>query len=198
VLGTFLGPLVAPAESRRRLEEAGAVLGFSSSDVTLLRDFALPSSGTSTDSLNALVQEMREADAELKRIKSTPSQRERRTSTLVRYYRKRADHGRGDNAMTALREIRGFRIEVVEPQDPDSATNAVWVITNNVATEDIRLVAYNLICAGIQIRHIGAYPHPTEVGRFESATIWVGGDPRYDKLPVLSVTSIRTSTRLQF
>ena len=185
------------ADAETKLEKAGVALHIPPNELILLRDYAFKNLNPNDPGLPFLLEQMQEADKELKNIKNDTADNRHRASITIRYYDKYGDRGCGDEAMEALRSIRGFKIEKKEPREPETPTNAIWLVSPGVSAEDVRLVAYNLIRVGIQIRHIGtsgASTDPRFLRGITGTMIWVGSDPKYINDDVWTVSRIRQTS----
>lgn len=182
-------------EKKTDLDEAIRILGIASKDVTLLKNFGFLSDSVRATDLKNLLQQSRLANEELQKIKSITLQNERRAGITIRYYRKGIDHARVEKVLNDLKEKRGFNIEVGQAREPDTPTNSIWIVSESVYLEDIKLVAYNLIRFGIHIKYIGLYPKPQHLAGIKGTQIWVGGDYEVVNNPIWTVEKIRDATK---
>jgi len=89
----------------------------------------------------------------------------------------------------ALQEL-GFRLVVRQAILPDIPTNSIW-FGSLVSIEDVKLVAYTLIRAGVKIKAIRPFrTRPAE----RASLIQVGGDALLVDAPALTVEEIRAAT----
>jgi DNA-binding protein YbaB len=185
------------ADAEIKIEKAGEALHIPPNQLILLRDYAFKNLNPNDPGLPFLLEQMQEADKELKKIKNDSEDNRHRASITIRYYNKYGDRGSGDEAMEALKTIRGFKIEKKEPREPETPTNAIWLVSPGVSPEDVRLVAYTLIRVGIQIRHIGTSgmsPDPRFLRGIKGTLIGVGSDPKYLDNEVWTVSRIRQTS----
>jgi hypothetical protein len=152
-----------------------------------------------------IVQESVDANDRLQQISGTSlaSDKERRKSILVTYYRKDAER----LVMEGVLPVLGFQVQAVR-SDIDVPTNAIWVnpevIDNGVIKlEDVKLVAYALIRSGIQIRRIGPPSLKNADWRTGVSTtwrtnrephIWIGSNATYDNKPALTVEQVQRAS----
>lgn len=187
-------------EVRKKLGKGLSALGFSPDRVTFLMDHVLPNSESGGVGGVSFTDEIEQANKELEYIKNEKPDFPRRGSVTVRYYPKRADHDRGAQAIKYLQEERKFKtVTMKKVGDPDTPTNAIWLMSPNLSTQDIKLVAYALIRKGIQIRYIGGdYPNPEKIKELiGTMMIMVGGEPNYRSMQVWTVERIRNATRFK-
>lgn len=125
------------------------------------------------------------ADHEFEAIKSatdTPENLERRRKLTIEYFFKDVDP---DRVWEALGELGFTRPAQPSPALGKTPTNAVW-FGRSVQRDDVKLVAYALIRAGIQIRAI----RPFLVSEGRDSLIQVGGRPLAVDQEVWSVERI--------
>lgn len=111
---------------------------------------------------------------------------ERRKTITIEYFPKDVDKNILISALKAL----GFQFKLGTPKNSDP-TNAIW-FGSNASLEDVKLVAYTLIRAGVQIRTIKPFRQPSEEPW--ASKIQVGSDPDYKNTPPLTVEKIRNVT----
>jgi hypothetical protein len=110
---------------------------------------------------------------------------EARRSITVRYYPKDVDRDKVEGALRAL----GFTLQEGRPTLEDIRTNAIW-FGESVPIEDVKLVAFTLIRAGVEIVTIRPF---RGTGR-KPRIIEVGADVQYVGKEPLSVNEIRDAT----
>ena len=134
-----------------------------------------------TDETIARVQQSVEANNEREQIALiTPADIERRKKTTIEYFLKNVDK---EKVLAALAGL-GFTLRQ-SPPVVGTPTNAIW-FGPSVQIDDVKLVAYTLIRAGIQIRDIRHYMKSE--GR--DSVIQVGGRPLAVDKPVWTVERI--------
>lgn len=112
---------------------------------------------------------------------------ERRQSVTVQYFPKDVDP---DIVQSTLKKL-GFNFKVSKPNISNIPTNAIW-FGSNVNIEDVKLVAYTLIRAGVQIKTIKPFKgNPAEP---RASLIQVGADGDYVNSLALSVSEIHNAT----
>lgn len=188
-------------EAEKKLQKAGAALNLTPDQLSLIRDYAIKSQNFNPDDPNlpVLLEQMAEADEELKKIRNSTADNRHRASIKIRYYEKSGDGSTVKEALKELRDKRGFDVETKtgkQVREPDTPTNAIWLVSPGVSTEDVRLVAYSLIRVGVQIRHIGtsgASHNPRYLQGIPGTMIWIGSEPEYSKDEVWTVERIRNT-----
>lgn len=133
-------------------------------------------SGQRVDRIRASIS----ADAERTALASATPVESRRVVT-VEYFPKDVD---GEIVRQAIEEL-GFRMIESQPVVTEVETNAIW-FGSEVRLEDIKLLAFTLIRAGVQIKVI----RPYRQDRWRSK-IQVGTDASYATWSPLSVETIR-------
>jgi len=134
-----------------------------------------------TDETIAKVEQSVEANNERQQIASTtPADLERRKHITIEYFLKNVDK---DKVLAALGGL-GFTFQPSRAIGT-TPTNAIW-FGRSVQIDDVKLVAYTLIRAGIQIRDIRHYM----VSEGRDSVIQVGGRPRAVDKPVWTVERI--------
>jgi len=106
---------------------------------------------------------------------------ERRGKMTIEYFLKNVDQAR---VLSAIQDL-GFKVKPVPPIGITS-TNAIW-FGSRVDIEDVKLVAYALIHAGVSIREIK--PFLKSEGR--ERVIQIGGLPRAADKPPLTIEQIK-------
>ena len=101
----------------------------------------------------------------------------------VQYFPKDVD---GDAVRRALEEL-DFVFETGSSRLQDSPTNTIW-FGSGVDLEDVKLVAFTLMRAGVDLRSIKPFREP---GGSRARLVQVGFDGRSANLPPLSVAQVR-------
>ncbi len=149
-----------------------------------LKDFGwlserVPQKGVDTISI---VEQSFQANKELQRAISTSS-KESREAITIQYFPKDVDQKKVEDALQEL----GFTLEKKLPLVRDVPTNAIW-FGEKVKLDDVKLVAYTLTRAGVQIRgieHFRASSGP------KALLIQVGASRFIENDPVFTVEGIR-------
>jgi len=143
----------------------------------------------------SLVQESVEANRRLQQIFGTSSQEDenRRKTIVLTYFRKEVDKEVIAGVLTGL----GFQIRAI-PASTENPTNTIFVNpevidSGEIKLDDVKLVAYALIRAGIQIKRIGPpvanIPWRNSRGRM----IWTGTNPALESRPALTVQQVQNA-----
>lgn len=134
---------------------------------------------------------------------STASDVDRRKSIIVTYYRKPAEAFLMEGVLPGL----GFQVKAL-PSRIDNPTNVIWVNPEVIESgviklDDVKLVAYALIRAGIQIRRIGPPSSANRDSRTgvdtpwrtnRDARIWIGANDDFDNMPALTVEQVQSAS----
>jgi hypothetical protein len=129
------------------------------------------------------VSQSKEANTKLDTIKDSDTNRKNNRSTItVEYFPKDID----SVVVKSTLETLGFNSKIGKAKNPLS-TNAIW-FGSNVNIEDVKLVAYTLIRAGIQIKTIR--PFRDDSSNAHTSLIQVGTDRNYENKSPLSVNKI--------
>ncbi|MGV0024025.1 TIR domain-containing protein [Phormidesmis priestleyi] len=102
----------------------------------------------------------------------------------VEYYPKNVDPDALEATLTKL----GFNLEIKQPEVTDIPINILFY-GKNVSDDDVKLVAYTLIRAGVQIKAILPF---TRLADEKATVIQVGALPGLDNKPALKVEEIRS------
>ncbi len=129
-----------------------------------------------------MVEQSFEADAQRKQL-ALKTSNQQRSEITIQYFPKDVDR---DIVEAALREL-GFRLFVGVTQVENVPTNAIW-FGANVKIDDVKLVAYTLIRAGVEIKIIRLFRNP--MGN-RAHLIQVGADTAYKDKPALTVADIK-------
>lgn len=121
---------------------------------------------------------------------STDADIERRERITIEYFPKNLDKEVNISIVVPSLQKFGFQVEEKRAIVTRIATNSIWFGTN-VKTEDVKLVAYTLISAGVQIRAIR--PFKSSKGR-KASLIQIGAHDIVETWPVLTVEQIRETT----
>jgi hypothetical protein len=141
----------------------------------LLKDFGW------SDRYVGRIEESITANIERSELSKRSSIEPRRRIT-IEYFPKDVD---GRTVRKAIEEL-GFRLKEKRPVIGYIPTNAIWY-GSEVRIEDLKLLAFTLIRAGVEIRAIRSY----QVEKNRSQVIQVGADVSIKNKPVLSVNEIR-------
>lgn len=120
-----------------------------------------------------------------KQILSHNNNNNRSDVTIVLYTKNLEKDANINVVIPALVEL-GFRIDKKTSSLQTVSTNAIW-FGSNVHIDDVKLVAYNLIGAGVPIKAIRPFRDP---GR-KASRIEIGGDKNILNRLVLTVEKIR-------
>jgi hypothetical protein len=155
---------------------------------TLLKQFGWESSRLSSGSLDQYsVQQSLTANQDLQQA-TLRSPKKSRKNVTVQYFPKDVD---GEKVESAIQEL-GFTLDMKRAPISGTATNSIWY-GKPVKIEDVKLVAFTLIRAGVQIKAIR--PFADYSPRRNAALIQVGADVSVaDKAP-LSVEEIRDASQ---
>ncbi len=132
-----------------------------------------------------LAQAALEADRERNKLRTMTATEF--PNITIDYYPKNVDRRIVNDALKEL----GFEIREGKPTLPNVPTNAIW-LGEDVPIEAVKLVAYTLIRAGIEIKIIRPFAPPPYRKRDR---IEVGSDIQFVDRPPLTVEQIRSATR---
>ncbi|MBC6481788.1 MAG: hypothetical protein GDA56_32530 [Hormoscilla sp. GM7CHS1pb] len=150
--------------------------------MSILKSFGSTNENPSIDS----VKESLKADiVRDKLIKSTDNSS--RENITVQYFPKNVDRRIVEDA---LRELN-FNY-ITGESELSISTNAIW-FGNDVPIEDVKLVAYTLIRAGVEIKAIR--PFPSTSSNRDRLIIQVGSDAEYQSREPLSVDEIQAADK---
>jgi cell division protein FtsB len=121
---------------------------------------------------------------------STDADIERRKRISIEYFPKEFKTEVNIRIVVPSLQKFGFQVEKKSPKVDWLPTNSVWFGTN-VKIEDVKLVAYTLISAGVQIKNIR--PFISSRGR-KASLIQIGAVDYVKTWPVLRVEEIREKT----
>ena len=109
--------------------------------------------------------------------------------TVIRYYSRRADN---DQIVLTLKKcaFRDFYIFNESFNDP-TPTNTIY-FSKAVNIEDVKIVAYALIRAGLKVRHIE--PYSASVERQKSGSVEIAGFQRFESSKPLTSREIADAT----
>lgn len=131
-----------------------------------------------------IVEQSLQANIELKQFTSTTITGRR--NITIQYFPKDVDQRKVDDALQNL----GFKLNQKQAVIADISTNAIW-FGEKVELDDVKLVAYMLTRAGVQIRSIEFFRAPT--GR-KASLIQVGASRFVVNDPIFTVDKIRALT----
>lgn len=146
---------------------------------------------TAKSASNEIIQQSDTADRVLQAIQNKNTNN--RKDITVEYFPKQVDQEIGLDINVVAEELRslGFRVNVKNPEIAQVPTNAIW-FGSSVGIEDVKLVAYTLIRAGVQIRIIRPFG---TLSSSNSNLIQVGADVAYQNTPPLTVDEIRKTSK---
>lgn len=177
------------------LESVAQQLQIPLEELQNLRSFGFLSETGNPSDLHSYAEQSKKIKAELQNIQSPNGQKNRRANLLVRYYLRGSDDWRVQRAMQAVSQDYGFRVHSPDGQkEPNTFTNAIWVIHDNASAEDVKLIAYYLMQRGIQIRYIGPPTSTPNKVRSAPESIWVLAEPKVKDEPPLTVEQIKQLT----
>lgn len=141
----------------------------------------------------SLVQESVDANDRLQQIFGTSNQADenRRKAIVVTYFQKEADKEVIAGVLTGL----GFQIRAI-PAENENPTNTIWVNpevidSGEIKLDDVKLVAYALIRAGIQIKRIGPPLTNVDWRNSRARMIWIGTNVGLESRPALTVREVQ-------
>jgi len=141
------------------------------------------------------LEESKKAHIETQSIKSPNEQKARRRNLSIRYFVRGSDNERVKYALENLEKDYGFVPKADERQkEPNTYSNTIWIVHNNVTPEDVKLLAYYLIRCGIQIKYIGPPTSTPERVRTAHESIWVVAEPKVSDEQPLTVEQIKSIT----
>lgn len=120
---------------------------------------------------------------QLRTLISTSTDPDSRQKITVQYFPKDVDR---QIVERSLREL-GFELTSGQPNLKNVPTNAIW-FGSEVPIDDVKLVAYTLIRAGVDIKIIRPFRNP---GGSKARLIQVGSDAQYQSSSPLSVNEIQ-------
>lgn len=133
------------------------------------------------------IMQSKNANQKLILSQSSNQDIERRKAITVEYFPKNVD----PNVVISALEQLGFKFKAGTANVKNIPTNAIW-FGSNVSLEDVKLVAYTLIRAGVKIRTIKPFREPSK--DHWASKIQVGADGDYKDSPPLTVEQIRDAT----
>lgn len=133
----------------------------------------------------SIVNQSLQANIELSQISSSKA-RETRSKITIQYFPKDVDERKVDDALHNL----GFRLDKKQPLVVDVPTNSIW-FGEKAELEDVKLVAYTLTRAGVQLRAIESFKVPMGKKAF---LVQVGASRFVLNEPVFTVEKIRALT----
>lgn len=109
--------------------------------------------------------------------------------TVIRYYSRRSDH---DQIVLTLKKcaFRDFYIFNESFNDP-TPTNTIY-FSKKVNIEDVKIVAYALIRAGLKVKHIE--PYSANVEKQKSGSVEIAGIPKFESNAPLTFKQIENAT----
>lgn len=125
---------------------------------------------------------------------SSEIDRERRKHITIQYFPKNLNKEVNLNIIVPSLQKFGFRVEKKRAIVTWTPTNAIW-FGANVKIDDVKLVAYTLISAGIKLKTIGPFKSPSRrkapLIQIGALSIKVGEKNIVEKWPELTVEYIR-------
>ena len=107
----------------------------------------------------------------------------------VQYFPKDVDH---DIIQETLQKL-GFKLETGKPKITEVSTNSIW-FGEKVKIEDVKLVAYTLIRAGVQIKAIRPFRNLSEKNPL---LIQIGSDADIQDIQPFTVDKIRETSQFK-
>ena len=146
--------------------------------------------------MKTYLEESARVKGELQKIKSPKEEQARRAKLLIRYYVRRNDRGRVEQAMQNLGRDYGFKVQAPDVQkEPNNYTDTIWIIRpNNIKVEDVQLVAYYMILQGVEIKYIGPPTSTPDKIQPSPESIWAVAEPKAKDEPPLTVEKIKNLT----
>lgn len=141
----------------------------------------------------ATTTEIQQSDAADKQISQKLSSNVSKTVTqkpevtTVKYYPKNVDSAVIQNSLSKL----GLKFETGQSPNQNIPTNSIR-FGSKVTLEDVKLVAYTLIRAGVELKAIRPFPKPDEP---QSLLIQVGADKTLNTRRPLTVEQIRQAPK---
>jgi hypothetical protein len=139
---------------------------------------------STTDRFMKAVETTKTADSERTIIAAASSNKSRQSIT-IEYFPKNVDKNKVE---LALKEL-GFKLKRSRAEFPNYPTNAIWFGVN-VEIEDVKIVAYTLIRAGVSLQFIGPFKYPH---RNHGKLIQIGSLVRYLDSPPLKIFQIKNA-----
>lgn len=136
------------------------------------------------------IQQSDEADKQIskKLISKLPNKATLKPEvTTVKYYPKNVDSSVIQDSLSKL----GLKLETGQSPDPNIPTNSIR-FGSQVTLEDVKLVAYTLIRAGVELKAIRPFVKPDDP---KSLLIQVGADKTLNTRPPLTVEDIRKAPK---
>lgn len=131
------------------------------------------------------VQQSNQANDEL--IPELQQNRGNKELITVQYFPKDVDP---DIIRETLQKL-GFKLEIGNPKITEVSTNSIW-FGEKVKVEDVRLIAYTMIRAGVQIKAIRPFRNLSEKN---SLLIQIGSDAQIQDIQPLTVEKIRETSQ---
>ena len=162
-------------ETKDRLNDVFELINFGWSKTRIKEIF----SGTQ---MSRDIQTSKEADLERTKLASI-APKENRVRAIIQYFPKNVDK---EIVEKSLKEL-GFNLISGHPNLPHTPTNAIW-FGKNIDIDSVKLVAYTLIRAGIEIKVISPFLSP---GGKKSNLIQVGSWTEFIDYPTLTIQQIQ-------
>ncbi len=177
-------------QKQQLVQEASSILGLSAEDVSFLKSYDFLSKGAATD-IKTVVDVGKKAKAEIDKFHSPEAERRRRSGITIKYYRRVLIESGVQAAMKKLETYYGFKTISDIGSEPSSPTNAVWINSDNLKEEDIKIVVYQLMIYGNQIKYIGPPTSTPERIKKSPAKILAVAEPKVNDESPLTVENIR-------
>ncbi len=131
-----------------------------------------------------IVEQSAEAKRAAERL-ADPSERARRRNIAIQYFPKKLDEDVNMKVVLSSLSEAGFTLERREAKFPGTPTNAIW-FGDDVRLEDVKLVAYTLIGAGVKVRAVRRFRNPAGRPRL----IQIGANAAITEAPPLTAKQV--------
>jgi vacuolar-type H+-ATPase subunit I/STV1 len=179
-------------KKREEVTQIANILSLSPDELLQIYNYGWQTEKIKTANANpALVEQSLKANEALQQLLKT-ADAERRKSTTVGYFPKNVDAGKVDAALKGF----GFNLVRLTPIIKDTPTNAVFFGTK-VNQDDVKIIAYTLIRAGVQLKGIAPFkvdtsiPLPEGVARDSYIAVVSNNNPIFLQRQYLTVEDIR-------
>ena len=139
------------------------------------------------------VERSLKANNELQSL-AKPTETDRRKSITVAYFPKNVDAGKVDAALKGF----GFNLIRLDPRIKETPTNAIY-FGDKVNLDDVKIIAYTLIRAGVEIKGIFRInektdlPWPKGVAKDSLIEVVANANPNFLKRPPMTIEQIRSA-----
>jgi predicted Holliday junction resolvase-like endonuclease len=181
------------AQKTKEVNAIAAILKLSPDELLQLYTYGWQNQKIRTANENpALVEQSLKANEELKRLVN-PADNERRKAITVAYFPKDVDAGKVDAALVGF----GFKLVKFTPLLKDVPTNAIYY-GNKVSLDDVKVIAYTLMRAGVQLKGIynkedTTFPIPEGTSRVTLIAVVSNNNANFLTRPPLTVDDIRNA-----